>query len=369
MIQLINMINILYFIFINFLLLLKLLLYIFVKILLINTIISKIILLLMLTLIIILIKRPYKKELSDTELEKKRINSLFKYAIKDKKQHIYNIFIISIITSIIILGTFYLRILNHERILNLKEQYIIVKNLIQTIAFFENILNVLLFISIIILYFLTISFIIRYLKLHIIKRHIYLVGPLDTTNFYKNIIFEKILLKACLSRINIDLLINYIYKTCYFQWCKKEIPVNFDSLDILEQLEFKKQKPIDPVIFSYNHPNIELFLWHFLTKVHYVIFFIVFIYDLCFNNYQITLIFSILPWTLIYEFYVRFSAFIDSFWIQYDEVLHAVLYSKYMHILNEETLIIDGEYYNYDHIKMIYNNYVLKDFKKNITND
>ena len=60
--------------------------------------------------------------------------------------------------------------------------------------------------------------------------------------------------------------------------------------------------------------------------------------------------------------------FIDGLWTPHDKYFHTILYAKQIEIWDENTLIIDGEFYDYNHAKMIYKSYVECGFIKDSNN-
>lgn len=123
------------------------------------------------------------------------------------------------------------------------------------------------------------------------------------------------------------------------------------------------KRPVNPYYFLDKYKKDKI-LYHLLTKWHYLLLLIVIVYDVAYNEYIITKIFYILPWTFIYDLYVRSSRFYYNLWPPFDEILHKIYYCKVMQTLDNKTIMIDYEFYDSDHLKVIYQTYVLRGFVK-----
>lgn len=347
---------------------LKFVIYIFIKLFFIP-IISKIILLIILLLTFHLCyKYPRKRFKKLSELRKYRMNTLLKYVIKTPQEHCYNIFIIIFFFSVSFIFIFYLRYINKENTIILIDYYYIILNYIKITPILECILNIIILILLFILYIILIIKLSKYFKFHLIKRHIYLIGGFNNVtmgnNWYGLKFFHGFLYKICLNESILVNFIEFIYNNLYFRYKKKYYGIDFDTLSHDDQFIIKMQSPVTPSCFTIKYYKIVDILWFFLLKGHYIILLFSFMYDLIFNDFQISLIFSILPWILVYDTYLRASKFVDNLYLPNDQFIHTVLYSKNIEIWDSNTLLIDGEFYDYDRFKIIYKKYMLSGFIK-----
>ena len=124
------------------------------------------------------------------------------------------------------------------------------------------------------------------------------------------------------------------------------------------------QFPTEPNLLFIKYPRLFNIIFFLLTKGHYFLLAFCLFYDIIFNNFIITTIFIILPWTFFYELYLRFSKFTDDLYIPYDQYIHTFVYAKQLERFNEKLLLIDGAFYDYEQFKKIYHKYILNNFIK-----
>lgn len=353
----------------HIILLLKFILYYFVTLLLISNIFAKIILILfILILFYLLYHYPRKRFNKLSELKAYKIQLIMRYAIKTKRDHIYNFIIISLTFLISFVFIFSLRLFNKNRNIDLIERYNVIISLIKKITLLENILNILLFILFLILYITIIIRLIKYLKYHIIKRHLYIIGGVleipDRDNWYELTFFHGFLYKIILHNIHFAITqkIVSLYIKYYDLQCKLP-PKEYNLMSEEEKDVYNRQRPVHPYLFLQKYKK-ERLLWYLWTTWHYMILLLAILYDLYYNNYQLTHVFNILPWTFFYDLYIRISYFVDGLWLPHDEFIHTILYAKTIEIWDKNTLLIDGEFYDYNRIKLIYNTYMVKGFVK-----
>lgn len=359
--------TVIFFLLNNFILLFKIILLVFARLFLIpNPFVKYILLLLCLTTIYILWKYPRTRFNKLSEVRNHKLNKLTKYALKNKLEHIYNIFVITIFCVVFTIVIFLLRYLNQNKNIDLKEKYILFKNLYLNTPLYDFVFNSIILILIFIIYIWLFIRIIKYFKYHVIKRHIYLVGNLTEGNtWYQMKFFYNVIDKINIYNVHFKLVrkIQEYYEKYYYKKFNKKKPLNFFDLSDEEVNKYYRQSPIDPFLFFTLNKE-DRILYHLMTKWHYILLFILLIYDLIYNDYQITHVFYILPWTFFFEIYIRFSTFVEGLWIPHDEYLHTILYAKQLEIWDKETLLIDGDFYDYNKARIIYKTYVARDFVK-----
>ena len=86
-----------------------------------------------------------------------------------------------------------------------------------------------------------------------------------------------------------------------------------------------------------------------------------FIFDLFFNNFQVTIIFHIIPWTFLYEIYLRFSYIYRNLWTPWDQLLHDLLYADRIQRI-EQYIVINGRFYEIKELQTLYVHYIKRDF-------
>lgn len=359
--------TVIFFLLNNFILLFKIILLVFVRLFFIpNPFVKYILLFLCITTIYILCKYPRTRFKRLSEVRNYKLNKITKYALKNTREHIYNVLVISIFCIGFTVVIFLFRYLNKNKNINIKEKYLLFKDLYINTPLYDFMLNSILLLLIFVIYIWLFIKIIKYFKYHVIKRHIYLVGNVEEGNtWYELTFFAKILKKMNIYNIHFYTIfyIQDIYEKYYYNKFNKKKPSNYTKLSEEEIKKYYRQSPIEPVLFFTEYKEDKI-LFHLMTKWHYILLFILIIYDLIYNDYQITHVFYILPWTFFFEIYLRFSTFIQGLWIPHDQYLHTILYAKQLEIWDKDTLLIDGDFYDYNKAKIIYKTYVARNFVK-----
>lgn len=363
-----TLINTLFFLFTNFILFIKLIIFILVKLFLLSDPYAKIfILIILLYFLYLLLKYPRQKFKKLSEYRNYKMYILLKYALKTSLQHFYNYFIILFFICFSFIFIFYLRFYNRDKVINLSENYFILENLIKKTAFIECLLNICLFLLFVICYILILIKLTKYFKFHIMKRHLYIIKGFMQVDDVDNWYILKFLNK--IKKINIyNIHFKFVWKiediyTEFYNNKKKILPDNYTTMTQEQQKYYDLQKPVHPYYFLRRY-KIDRIIFHFMTKWHYLLLIIVFIYDLIYNNFQIKIVFYILPWTLFFDLYLRCSKFIEGLWFPHDQFLHTILYCHSIEIWDKQTLLIDGDFYDYNKAKIIYRTYVARDFVK-----
>lgn len=370
------MMTTIFFIFSNFFIFLKLIFIFLSKIFLINMSSIKYILILVCSFLLFLMQKyPRKRFKILSQYRKYKLNLMTKYKLKSTIENIYNIFIIFIGFLIFIVGLFLFRYVNSNQKLDLKEKYILLKQLYNITPLHVSFLNITLLSLIFFLYICIFIRILKYYKYHIIKRHIYLIGNLDSYNFYEKRFLDQFCFTINFCRIYSNFLNKFenFLKNFYFKKFNKK-QLKFMEVDFAlilaeydEILNYYDKYFINPLKFLNDKKKIIL-LFEIIIKIHYIILIVLLCYDVIFNDFKIILIYHVLPWTFLFDFYIRFSLFIDNLWSPHDKYLHTILYSRHLEIWDKNTLIIDGEFYDYNNAKMIYKTYVARDFVKDVNN-
>ena len=343
----------------NSFLLFKLLIYILLRIFLIPNIFAKYLLIAILTIVLFFCYKYPKNHI----LIKR---DLFKYALKTRWSHIYNIITISSYIILFVGGVFYLRFLNIEKKIDLKDYYVICKKFFIDYPWNEIIINSILVILFIILYITLLYKLTLYFKFHIIKRHIFLIGkPWNDSWYYETFhykFFTTINIHTTIF-VGIILKIKNYYNKYYFSKQNKKEPYNYKEMSLKEQILFEEASPATPYGFISKY-KIKFIVYHLLTKWHYLLLLFVTFYDMKFNNFTLTSIFYILPWTFFYELYLRLTLFQDNLWLPYDQALHNLIYSKHLEQIDDDTLSIDGEFHDISYYKNMSKHYILRGFVK-----
>lgn len=361
----------LFFLFSNIIILFKLLLICFVKLFMFTFISKSILISLLIFLLYLLKKYPRRRFKKLSQQRKYKFNSFMKYAMKTKKEHVINLIILFMGFCIFFICIILLRFYNIEKNIDLLEKKDIIYNLYLNTNKLDFFITCLIFVLIFILYILNIIRLGNYFKFHLIKRHIYLVGNYNTPD--KDSWYVLIFLQNIIDKINIynihnnicDKKIPELYKKFYFLKKIKIKPENWSFLSQKEQTKFYKQSPVHPSWFVYKY-NIDKILYYFLIGWHYFLLLLVFFYDIFYNNYNIQLIFMVLPWTLFFDFYLRISKFFNDLDINYDIYINTVIYGNNLELINKDTFKIDGEFYDLNNFKKIYETYILRNFIKDV---
>src|ERR1700729_493374 len=164
----------------NLLLFIKLFLFLIVRLFVINNPLTKMLLIMILLgLYYVLFKYPRKRFNKLSLLRKYKLNSIMKFGFKNKAENFYNAFILICSFFFLIGGIFYLRLMNQTKQLNLVEIYTLFLTLLDNLTVFENGLNVIILCLTLIIYIMLSLKMIKYIKFHIIKRHLYHVGGIE----------------------------------------------------------------------------------------------------------------------------------------------------------------------------------------------
>lgn len=353
------------YLFLNSILILKLIVYVFLKLLLFNSLFTKVLLLFSLLFsVYLLYKYPRTRFNILSKQRRYKLQRISKYGIYTTMQHVYNILVILLFILLSLTVVFYLRYLNRDRILDLREKFTLIKELVFEKPLLECFLDISIFALFFVVYIILLMRLIKYFKFHIIKRHLYHIGGGDIADkdHWYALKFLAFFHKICLNYYSTTLFIESFYEKCYFIFKDKDYGPNFENLPWQEQNVIQNKPPVDPSHFLIKYPLLWDLCWHFVTKWHYIFIILLIFYDLIFNNFQLSLVFMFLPWIYFYDMYVRISKFLKDLDWSNDECIHSILYCHYMEIWDSKTLIIDGKFYDYDHIKEIYSKYILKGF-------
>ncbi len=226
-----------------------------------------------------------------------------KYKLKNK---ILSFVIIITYAGLAILGIFLLRMANRNRAVDLREIY----SIIITNSFFVNLINGILGILILIVYIILLLNIFKYIKIHIIRLHLYY----NTKESYYEVTWMRFVLK-------------YTYLGNLFK--------------VRNAIFYKK-------LFGFS---ISYHVIAITRILHYIILINAFIYDLIYNNYTIHVIFYLLPYLFLYQIYIKICDFYINKQPVNDVVLHDIIYAEYMLTSNEtpfakdDELLINGRYY------------------------
>lgn len=252
----------------------------------------------------------YPKMLSDDPFEIANY-----YKISNVYNKLFTFFVLFTYFLIFICGIFFLRLANQQKFLDLK---VIWNNLYADLishTISHNIINIILFALIILTYFYTIIKLLAFFRKHWVKLHIYYAVHED--NWYGDYLLAKII-----PRIQyLHLLMN--------------IRLKFDVIDDIS-------RKMVSGLSIYNHIVI------LINCIHYILLFIVFIYDIVFCNFTLNTIYKILPYLFIYDIYIRFCNLYNSLDCMYmaDYTAHAFIYAETIKVINSEETFIDGDFYS-----------------------
>lgn len=354
----------------NLILFIKLFLFILLKIILIKNTFSKICVIIILVIVLkILNKYPRTRFKKLSQLRKYRLNLIHKFRISGLLDEIYNIIMLLIYFIGITTVIFYFRLLNKERIVDLKYYFFIIKSFVTQHNFINISCTFLIYVLLVILYIILMLRVIKYFKFHVIKRHIYFMN-FEQNSWYQLTFFFKFLHKFGLFSAHgleqqIYTGIVSIYKfILYLFKIKKDYGPDYDKLPFKEQVEISMKDPVDPdsLLIKYNifYKMIPIILKY----THYIFLIILIMNDIIFNNFIITKIFNVFPWIFFYDLYVRVSIFIDDLHLPYDQSFHNFVYANSLEVLDKNNIIIDGEIRDYHYFKHLYHTYVKKNFVK-----
>ena len=325
-------------------------------------------LLALLFLLYLLYKYPRTRFNKVSKQRRYKLQRILKYGIYGKMQHVYNILVILLFILLSLTVVFYLRYLNRDRVIDLIEKFTLIKELVFEKPLLECLLDISIFVLFFVVYLILFMRLIKYFKFHIIKRHLYHIGNgrIPDKDHWYALKFLAFFQKICLSYYNAGLVVEHFYEKYYFIFKEdKDYGPNFDNLLLKDQNTISFRPPVDPSHLLLKYPLVWDFWWHFVTKWHYIFIILLISYDLIFNNFQLSLVFKFLPWIYFYDVYVRISKFLNDLDWGYDETINTILYCYSIEIWNSKTLLIDGDFYDYDRLKEIYATYMSKGFVKN----
>ena len=86
-------------------------------------------------------------------------------------------------------------------------------------------------------------------------------------------------------------------------------------------------------------------------------------------DYNIThKLFNLKKITSIWDnFDLKLSKFFNDLYLAYDTYINIVIYSSTRYVINNDTWMIDGEFYDLKEFKKIYETYILRNFIKDVT--
>lgn len=258
-------------------------------------------------------------------------------------------FIFLLVSSIIfVIGIFYLRASNFYKEICLR---FIVRRLL--LYFKINPLLFLYAVFIIILtvyaFLLTLKIIRKFYLKHLMKTHFYYSSP--NSSYYKSInnrafdtylyrvssfldnCYDKLISLICFFKIkNLLKKKNYekLFQLMYFDWTKSEE-------EIFEKFIDKYHKYI-----CFINKNIQPLVFHF----HYLIFLLIIIFDLYYNDLHLTYTFNYLPVMFLINIYVVYCKFVlEKRPFGIIEFTHELYYChvEYVKINNKEWMFVNGE--------------------------
>lgn len=324
------------------------------------------IIILLLLILYVLCKYPRTRFKKLSKLRKYRLNLINKFRISNLWDEIHNIFFLLIyffgITSLI----FFFRLLNKEKILDLKYYFLIIHNFIVKSELIDIFYVFLIYTSLVIIYLILMIKIIKYLKFQVIKRHLYFMR----FDLYKSDLFFGFIYKIVLigpfsieSRIYTSIESAYRFILNLLK-IKKNYGPNYDQLSYKEQTEICLKSPVDPDCLLIKYRLLYKIIPFILKNIHHFLSIIIITYDICYNNFTITKIFYILPWIFFYDLYVRTSIFLDNLHLPYDEKFCDIVYATSIEILDKNNIILNGEIRDYNTFKHLYHTYVKRNFVK-----
>ena len=223
------------------------------------------------------------------KLYKTLVQTISYYKIHNKFDLAFSVFIMLSYLFIFVFGIFYMRYINIGRMLDLK---VIYYKILQY-PYYINIINLIFVISLLLLYIFVIGTFLQAVQRHFVKLHIYFQDRFRYS-FYKAILkFIVITYSKFYTKVS------YLYKICYEKLRKQKI-----SSDLVEERKLV-EKRTDFI----------------LSKIHYVIFGILILYDIIFNNWILFTIYNVLPYLFLYDIYIRVSnksSSLDYKGIEYD---------------------------------------------------
>src|SRR5271156_2073975 len=155
------------YLFLNSILILKLIVYVFLKLLLFNSLFTKVLLLFSLLFsVYLLYKYPRTRFNILSKQRRYKLQRISKYGIYTTMQHVYNILVILLFILLSLTIVFYLRYLNRNRILDLREKFTLIKELVFEKPLLECFLDLSIFALFFVVYLILLMRLIKYFKFH-----------------------------------------------------------------------------------------------------------------------------------------------------------------------------------------------------------
>jgi len=303
----------------------------------------------------VLITYPRNRFKKLSQFREYKQNAILKYGLYSKYQVIYSCIIVLFGSIILSLGIFLLRKSNEENVLNVKTiskkiyEHYSSNNLISVI------LDLMLVALLLIIIFLILLKITQYYKFHVIKLHLYLIGYKRyemfiltyKTSFDPYYAFEEFFVEAYLDKLYFQ------YRMCrkYKKW--KLYPYTFK--------EFKEG-------FSGKISNKLRFVLPFIFyKGHYILIVALIFYDLIFNDFEIKLFYTYIPYIFIYDMYIKVVRFFGQLHIPSDNLIGRYLYCE-VYLVDKNEAYFGEDLIDLNHFRNIYQYYIKHGFKWDDTN-
>jgi hypothetical protein len=256
------------------------------------------------------------------------------YNIHNFFENLFNLIMILTFSIICVFGIFFLRIKNSSNYVDLKVLYL--KLSLYTASWMENILNITLIIFSCIFYLVIITKLMRYLKKHLIKRHIKLSNNTLYLSLIKNI-----------DKISIYKFIYMFSSKAFKLFMEYPLKKKYPEVDI-----FKINWEKGLAKYCYTFYKFIIRLVNFIAlNMHYIILFLVIIYDMLYNNFIILNLFKVLPYIFIYELYLRISKFVEYKSLRYDVWLYEFFYGA-VELISEQEIILGEDYVLMEEFKL-----------------
>lgn len=251
------------------------------------------------------------------------------YKIHNNLDKLFCYFMLILYAVIFVGGIIYLRFQNSSKTLDMTLVWNKFYSSILTHTLSVNILNLLLLILLIITYIALLIKLVRFFKRYWIKLHIYYAD--EPYNWYNR--------------------------------CRQWFTSNLDYISIISHLWLKLYDKYPKSFFfkRFLGFSIEYHLRVLARKIHYIIFLIIFIYDVLYNNYVLYNVYSILPYVFIYELYLKLCyLYRYSIDVMYSatNTAHSFIYAKTMTIMDRPIkgvlhIYIDGDYYEIENLAKV----------------
>ena len=237
------------------------------------------------------------------------------YKITNKYTKVLTFVILFIYILVFILGIFYLRLSNQQKITDLKIVWNNLYSDLVTHTIFCNLINIILCILVFLAYIHTIVKSLAFFRKYWIKLHIYY------------------------SQHNENWYIRYIYNL-YSKIHYHHLVTNFTLIRYPKIGDILRKNLLG---FS-----LKYHLLMFIRNVHYIILFIVFVHDVLVCNFVLNTMYSILPYLFIYDLYIRFCNLygnLDHLYMA-DYTAHDFIYADSITVINNTEICINGEAYS-----------------------